>query len=267
MANSYPLNTFISELQAAFSSRGMTLPADTASAWIRSEQSVSNGNIVWNSGSAAVYNNPLGLGWNGSTWNQYTSFNQAAQAYANTISQYYPKVESILSNPNVSSAAASEAIATSPWAGSSGYGSNSPIRAAAKPQTLFDYLLGAGINVSPNETYSQISSQFQTVASNDTQFQPWLRALPVLNAQFKPYTNTAISKIPFNRAAFSGTWNPVQPGGTNPPDYTGVGGVLGNLLPDVQSAIGFIGVILIGLVFILGAFILSKNDKSQVVII
>lgn len=40
-----------------------------------------------------------------------------------------------------------------------------------------------------------------------------------------------------------------------------------NIITDIPSAIGFIGIILIGLAFIIGAFLLSKNDKSQVVVI
>ncbi len=214
MANSYPLSTFISQLQSAFSAKGMTLPADTASAWVRSEQTVTNGNIIWNSNSAAALNNPLGLGWNGSTWNQYSSFNQAAQAYAQTVatSSYYTNIKNALSSKSVTDASAAQAIASSPWAGPNGYEATSPIRQFA-------------------------------------------------NANGAPPHGGVSNGAATNQGAISGAANPPAPNSTQ---SQGLGA---GLIPDIQSAVTFVGVILVGLAFIIGAFLLSGKDKSQVVII
>ena len=57
----------------------------------------------------------------------------------------------------------------------------------------------------------------------------------ILNASLLPYLSTPVDKIPWNRQPFSGSWNPTQPGGTNPPDYKGAAGAIASFF-DWQSS-------------------------------
>jgi hypothetical protein len=231
---SYPLSTFVSQLQQAFAAKGMTLPAGTAAAWIASEQNVSNGMITWGPTSAANLNNPLGFGWNGQTWTHYASFGDAANAYASFIasSPLYTNLRQTLSLKTVSESAASQAIASSPWAGSGGYPSSAPIsQGNSTQQTLVP--LGSGGSCPPGY-HSQSLSRTS--------------GPPVDMCVLDGYTPSPSDAVNY---ASGKEAQAVQ-----------------NLIPDITSAITFIGVILVGLAFVIGAFLLSGKDKaSQVVII
>lgn len=184
---------------------------------------------------------------------------QQAQAIQNSswaTSHYnYTGISSMVSGISTPGGGASTPITTTPSQ------TNPGTNTGTTGHTLYDYLSQAGVNVNPTDTYASVKQAALTTFTNDKQFQPWMRSSPVLSALLNPYANTPISQIPWNSNAFSGSWNPTQPNSANTPGYTGASGAISNLIPDIPSALMFLGVIAIGLVLILTGGIITLKRK------
>ena len=239
-----------------------------ATQWITAEKGV-NGNVL-----GTTYNNSSGQHL--FTYPSQEAGLQAAASWINTGARYSGVKASLSSG---SASAQATALSTSGWNNSyypgvfrnliGGSPSPTPTGGASTPVTpspsqtnpgstnassaghsLYDYLSQAGVTVSPTQTYSSIKDTALTTFTNDKQFQPWMRSGPVLSTLLAQYTGTPLNQIPWNSNAFSGTWNPLQPSGSNPPGYTGASGAISSLIPDVQTAITFLAIILVGIAFI-----------------
>ncbi len=140
------------------------------------------------------------------------------------------------------------------------------------------------INSSP--LYAGISA---TIPSNNTMLQlgaiaqsPWRLGSSGL-AKAGGYDPWYAKLFGLNTAAFmpgsvgsTGTSSGPNPAATTPGSTAGAAPGYGSgtgtwpipdILGSIQGAIGFVGILLIGLVFIIGAFLLRGHDKSQVVIV
>ena len=169
-------------------------------------------------------NNPLGV-----NAKPYASLNASAIDTINNI-KTNPAYSGIRSSVGSSAQVQAQAIVASPWEGHnySNYSTPPPIVNLANGTQP-----GTGWDLNPLDWIANLNQGAANMNATVSQ------GHPVTNAT--PGSNLVPGGQPTVNAAANGF----------------------SLIPDVQSAVGFIGVIIVGLVFILGAFLLAGKDKTS----
>jgi hypothetical protein len=150
-----------------------------------------------------------------------------------------------------------------------GWGINNPLGVNAKPYASLNASAIDTINlIKTGSAYSGIRSSVGSSAQVQAQAivaSPWEGHNYANYSSPPPIVNLANSgsRGPSYRGLGSQTVAQAQAWDASSANTSSVQSIAGSLIPDVQSAVGLIGVIIVGLVFILGAFLLAGKDKTS----